>query len=56
MKRYNVGDRLIYKIDGRTVEFRGYSGHDVDGVYVYPMSGYGSELYTSIESLTEVSQ
>ena len=56
MNRHKIGDRLIYKIDGRTVEFRGYSQHDVDGAYVYPMSGYGSELYTSIESLTEVPQ
>lgn len=56
MRKYNIGDRLIYKIDGRTVEFRGYSGHDADGVYVYPLSSYGNELYVSIKSLTGVSQ
>ena len=56
MRQYNIGDRLIYKIDGRTVEFRGYSEHDLDGAYVYPLSSYGNELYVSIKSLTEVSQ
>lgn len=54
--QYKIGDRLIYKIDGRTVEFRGYAEHDLDGAYVYPLSGYGNELYVSITSLTEVSQ
>jgi hypothetical protein len=56
MRQYKIGDRLIHKIDGRTVEFRGYAEHDLDGAYVYPLYGYGNELYVSVKSLTGAAQ
>lgn len=46
-----AGDKLIYKLDGRIVEFRGYADNDADGAYIYPLSGYGGELYVSIRQL-----
>jgi hypothetical protein len=54
MRQHKIGDKLIYKIDGRTVEFMGYAEHDLDGAYVYPLSSHGPELYVSITSLVEV--
>ena len=56
MKRYKVGNKLIYKLDRRIVEFRGYAEHDPDGAYIYPLSGYGNELYVSIKQLKEINQ
>jgi hypothetical protein len=53
MRRHKIGDKLIYKIDGRTVEFMGYAEHDLDGAYVYPISTSGREFYTSLKLLEE---
>jgi hypothetical protein len=55
MRQHKIGDKLIYKIDGRTVEFMGYAEHDLDGAYVYPVSTSGREFYTSLK-LLEVAQ
>ena len=51
--KYKIGDKLIYTLDKRLVEFRGYAQHDTDGAYIYPLSGYGSELYVSIKQLNK---
>ena len=55
MRRHKIGDKLIYKIDGRTVEFMGYAEHDLDGAYVHPINTCGREFYTSLK-LLEVAQ
>jgi hypothetical protein len=55
MRSHKIGDKLIYKIDGRTVEFMSYAEHDLDGVYVCPVSTSGREFYTSLK-LLEVAQ
>lgn len=46
-----IGDRLIYKIDGRTVEITWLSEHDPDGAYVRPVHTSGPEFYTSLKLL-----
>lgn len=55
MRQYNIGDRLIYKIDGSKVEITCLSEYDGDGVYVCPVSTGGREFYTS-PKLLEVAQ
>ena len=51
MRRYKIGDRLIYKIDGSKVEITCLSEYDGDGVYVCPVSTSGREFYTSLKLL-----
>lgn len=51
-----IGEKLIYKLDGRIVEFRGYAENDPDGAYIYPLTGYGGELYVSIRQLETINQ
>jgi hypothetical protein len=51
MRQHKIGDKLTYKIDGRTVEFMGYAEHDLDGAYVYPVFTSGREFYTSLKLL-----
>ena len=51
--KYKIGDKLIYTLDKRLVEFRGYAQHDTDGAYIYPLSGYGRELYVAIKQLNK---
>ena len=53
MRKYKIGDKLIYAPDKRVVEFRGYAEHDTDGAYIYPLSGYGNECYVSIKQLNK---
>ena len=50
-----VGDKLTYILDGSTVEITCLSEHDLDGVYVRPVSTSGREFYTSLK-LLEVAQ
>lgn len=51
MRQRKIGDKLIYKIDGRTVEITYLSEHDPDGVYVCPVFTSGREFYTSLKLL-----
>ena len=53
MTKYKIGDKLIYTLGKRVVEFRGYAQHDTDGAYIYPLSGCGNELYVSIKQLNK---
>ena len=46
-----VGDKLIYILDGSKVEIMCLSEHDLDGVYVCPVSTSGREFYTSLKLL-----
>ena len=46
-----VGSKLIYILDGSTVEITYLSEHDLDGVYVRPVSTSGREFYTSLKLL-----
>ena len=50
-----IGKRLIYILDGSTVEITYLSEHDLDGVYVRPVFTSGREFYTSLK-LLEVAQ
>jgi len=46
-----IGSNLIYILDGNMVEITCLSGHDLDGVYVCPVSTSGREFYTSLKLL-----
>ncbi len=51
MRAYKIGDKLIYRPDNRLVEFRGYAEYDINGAYIYFMSGYGGDAYVDIKQL-----
>ena len=49
-----VGDKLTYILDGSMVEITCLSEHDLDGVYVCPVSIIGREFYTSLKLLEAI--
>jgi hypothetical protein len=51
MKRYIIGQRLIYTKDGSMVDFMGYAEHDRTGAYVSPCCKNGPEMYIDVRQL-----